>query len=271
MQSANDRFVDYSERTSTATRALVLSIIAVCWLFLRDVATPIGSKEAANPTTALEAAHAAPLLTAAIGLSVLALVFDLGQYAYGAIRYYRFATTAEIVLGRESGNRTAEEVSKAWGRAANNGLLYTILASSGALTTELTSKRADAIAKGREVVEALHSYEAGPEAYERRTGTKPFSASRLKDLSDTLAKPWSPRSMVTFTVWLFRLKLAAALVAGVLLCIFAVRVVLADAPPSEPANSDVPGTAIEVPCLPAGDQNSPTPRPQSARSYSQLQ
>ncbi len=223
LSAAGDRSADYTERASTATRALTLGTIAVAWLFLSGI-----SGSTAN---ALVKASQHPLLAWSISLAVLSLAFDASQYALGSFLWHRYYVAVEHILRAPSNRddaRTARRTDRSWQSAARSGLVTEILNAAEINTAALAADTQRSIDAARDILEQYRQHVAAHTIYPQSPASSaaPDSANLDVVVNSILSRPLSDPRIVSAVRCVFWAKMLAALVAGALLIAFCVNDVL---------------------------------------------
>ncbi len=213
---ADKRYADFTDKASTANRALALGIVAVCWLFLSD--------KQANAAGALHGASHHPLLAWSLALSVAALAVDALHYALGAFLWQRYQSILDLILATRERPETAKARARAWTRASNNGLVTDILNAAGANTAALKASTPDSIGEARKVIDAVMDYRRSSAAPAPAGGAPPAGGSAVSyDLIaviEELSLPSSDIRSIRTLATVFWIKTCAALISGALLLTF---------------------------------------------------
>jgi hypothetical protein len=195
-----------SDKTSTAIRALALGILAVSWL------AATGGEKTGVLTDSLPRAGA--LVWAALAAGVLALSFDVLQYAITTLMFGRYFDAVEFLFEKYGKDFSSRREKRLWKRVNKYGLVSLVVQSATELDPQVLSSD-DAKAKASEVLENLRRY---------RNGLPPKSSSvsdqKLIELESKLETPYRSSAVIAVSRYMFSFKILLTAIAGACLVIY---------------------------------------------------
>jgi hypothetical protein len=194
VDNAEEQYQAYTAQTSTITRSLAITAVAIVWLFGGGLLP-----KDASPEVLLERVQRSNGLKWALLLALAALVLDLLQYAWGSVAWGRVHRCLDAVLEGDDGRVPVGTYDAAWVRARKMGLVEQ-LERVADLTPQVPWD-----ARREAVRAAVHP---------------PGGGARSPALERFLDRPAAPRAVTVVTAVLFGVKLLALAAAYACLAVF---------------------------------------------------
>lgn len=201
---SSDEYVRYTTQTSTVVRAVAIAGIGIVWLY-RPASTKDILAGFADQLTGER------VLLAGFTCFLLALIFDLSQYACASFGWFRYQNLIRKILAADdlSRNIPNPEAARLWSRKHARQLAYFIVRSGKDLNPSIYGNIKSS-SDDNQIVWLARRLLHDPKRYG-------VSAS---DFTKSLAVPWSPGWVTGVTDVFFWLKIVLS-IAGYILLVFA--------------------------------------------------